>query len=150
MRESGGRRGGGRAAPHTLTFLPPFHTDNPGGYCPRTSSLLQGEVQTNVNGFLPGAGKLSFPVGGSGAPLDKNLFISVFGVCRQTGNSFAMVCCSGSLDGGHCPGTGTPGLPTGGSLLYVPNGTGCKTQGDRITGGNTYNDGACQQCTLNV
>jgi hypothetical protein len=116
-------------------------------YCPRTSSLLPGEVQTNSNGFLPGPGKLSFPVGGSGAAPNQQLFLSVFGECGGTGNTFAMICCANPDPDGHCPGTGTPG-----NLLYLPNGTGCVVEGKppQITRGNTPQDtAACMQCTLN-
>lgn len=158
-----GDGGNPRRTHNTLAFLaahpPPYPSlplphsaDNPGGFCPRTSSLLPGEVQTNVNGFLPGAGKLTFPVqAGSQTAADPNqpMFLSVFGVCRGTGNSFAMLCCSTTDAQGHCPGTGTPGAPSGGSLLYVPNGTGCTVRGNTIVGGNTATDGACKQCSLN-
>jgi hypothetical protein len=107
-------------------------------------------VQTNSNGFLPGAGKLSFPVvagGQGGADPSLSLYLSVFGQCGGTGNSFAMTCCDNSaLEDGHCPGTGTPGS----SLLYLPNGTGCVVRDGKIVTGNTPKDtAACMKCTLN-
>ena len=119
---------------------------NQSPYCPRTSSLTPGEVQTNVNGFLPGPGKLSFDVGVGGANGTLPLFLTVFGQCVSTGNAFALTCCSGALVDGHCPGTGTPGS----SLLYVPNFKGCQVSGSRIVSGSSPQDtAACRQCTLN-
>lgn len=134
--------GSGPCCPADSKFPQCLGANPPSPYCPRTSALGPGQTQTNTNGFLPGAGKLTFPIGSPTTPL----FLSGFGQCGGTGNAFAMVCCTtASLSGGHCPNTGTPGS----SLAYVPNGTGCVVKNNQIVSGNTATDTACNQCTLN-
>lgn len=134
--------GSGPCCPASPTAPQCLGANPPSPYCPRTSALQPGQTQTNSNGFLPGAGKLTFPVGSPTTPL----FLSAFGQCGGTGNSFAMLCCeTASLQGGHCPNTGVPGS----SLAYVPNGTGCTVKNNQIVQGNTQADSACNQCTLN-
>lgn len=83
----------------------------------------------------------------------EDMWISVFGVCSGTGNSFAQVCCPVLGPDGHCPYTGQPATynasytPSNGSLAYVPNGTGCKVVGQTLQP-NTNADGNCATCRL--
>ena len=114
-------------------------------------------TQTNQNGYYPGPGKMTIPIGNAASQHSptEDMWVSVFGVCSGTGNSFAQVCCNTLAPDGHCPNTGQPATysagyqPSNGSLAYVPNGTGCQAnvQAHTLTP-NTAADGNCATCCL--